>query len=264
MSAERTASRPPEPDRGAPVHGAPGGPATVAVDGPVASGKSTVGRRLADALGYLFLDTGALYRAITVLAHDAGVVAEDGPALARLARSATLEVEPRPGTERGFAVLVAGRDLTPRLWAPATDADVSPVSAHGEVREALLARQREIASRARTVAVGRDVGTVVLPDADMKLYLDAAPETRARRRYRELLAGGEPARYRDVLNAVRARDARDSGRDVAPLRVPDRAVVVATDACDLDAVVRHLRAVVRRWPDPLTTGGGHAPCRQDT
>jgi CMP/dCMP kinase len=237
-----------------------GGPRVIAMDGPVASGKSTVGRAVADRLGYLFLDTGVFYRALTVLALDAGLGVTDGPALAALVDERGIVVRPAPGTALGFRVHAGADDLTARLWTSPVDRAVSPVSAEPAVRAALLEPQRAVARQGAVVMVGRDVGTVVLPDADLKVFLVASPEYRARRRLRERLARGVAADYRTILTELRARDAFDSARAAAPLRAAASAVVVDTDACDRSGVVAHVLALVARWPDALTTGGGAAPC----
>ncbi|RIL11179.1 (d)CMP kinase [bacterium] len=235
-------------------------PRTIALDGPAASGKSTVGARLAGRLGMLCFDTGLLYRALTVLALRAGVSADDAAALAALADTAAIDVVPDPGHRLGCRVTSRGDDVTDALHGPAVDAAVSAVSGHAAVRAALLGAQRRVAEHTAVIMLGRDIGTVVLPDADLKVYLDASPPARARRRYRERLALGEPAVYGDVLRATLERDARDAGRSIAPLAVAPDAVVVDTDRCDVESVVAHLAALVARWPDPLTTGGGPAPC----
>ncbi|MFN2114872.1 MAG: (d)CMP kinase [Anaerolineae bacterium] len=235
-------------------------PLSIAIDGPAASGKTSAGRRLAAQLGYLMFDTGALYRALTLIAARNGVGAGDEPGLVRLIAEHQIDVAPRTETELGYAVLVDGEDVTAELRSPAVTAAVSPVSAHEGVRDAMLPPQRQIAERGSVVMVGRDIGTVVLPDADLKIYLDASVEARARRRFRERIAGGAAERYDDVRRSVAARDEIDSSRDVAPLRAAADSVVVDTDACDLDGVVRHLAGLVDRWPDDLTTGGGESPC----
>jgi cytidylate kinase len=237
-------------------------PRVIALDGPAAAGKSTVGRRLAARLGHLYLDTGAIYRAVTLAALERGVPVEDAAALTTLARGLDLVVEPAPDPDdpTGYIVRIDGRDVTRRLRGGDVDANVSAVSRHASVRAVLLEMQRAVAAHQGVVMVGRDIGTVVLPDADLKLYLDASAQERARRRYREGLARGEAQRWQDVLAATQARDDRDSGRDVAPLRPAADAVIVSTDGCDLPAVVAHLVALVARWPDPLTQAGGKAPC----
>jgi len=237
-----------------------GRPPTIALDGPAAAGKSTVGRRLAAGLGYLFFDTGVLYRALTLLALRSGVNVTDGPGLAALAAAHPANVRPRPEQDPGYAVLADGEDVTLAIRVAAVDRAVSPVSAQPEVRAALLADQRRIAAQGPAVMVGRDIGTVVLPDAALKVYLDASAAARAQRRHAELLARGVAADYEAVLADMRARDAYDAGRRAAPLACAPDAVVVNTDACDLDGVVAHLLALVARWPDELTTRGGAAPC----
>lgn len=234
-------------------------PLTIALDGPAAAGKSTVGRAVADRLGYLYFDTGALYRALTWLALRCGVVPDDGEGLAELCRSHRLTVAAR-AADPGYGVLVDGAEVTAELRSPEVDRAVSPVSAHAAVRDALLAAQRQPAAEGPVVMVGRDIGTVVLPDADLKLYLDASPEARAWRRWHELQAAGMATDYASELEAMRMRDARDAGRSVAPLQVSPTAVVVDTDRCDLDQVVAHVLDLIARWPDPLTRNGGQAPC----
>ncbi len=240
------------------------GPATIAVDGPAGAGKSTVGRKVADFLGYLYFDTGAIYRALTVLAHDRDVDPADEQGLADLAASVPIDVVPQPKRATGYRVEVEGVDVTDRLRSARVNADVSPVSSHVSVREALLAQQRRVAGARQTVMVGRDIGTVVLPDADLKVYLDASAEARARRRFREVLATGEAVLFGEVLASITARDEFDSGRAAAPLAAALDAVVVNTDDCNVEEVVRHFLGLVERWPDELTTGGGEAPCRRET
>lgn len=244
------------------MSGAPGaGLRTIALDGPAASGKSSVGRRLAERLGMRCFDTGLLYRALTAAALRAGVAPEDEAGLAALVTAGPIVIEPVPGSATDLRVAIGAAEPAEALHGPAIDARVSAVSRHAALRAALLPPQRGVAARHRVVMLGRDIGTVVLPEADLKIYLDASAEARARRRFRERLARGEPAVYAEVLAATRERDARDAGRAVAPLARAADAVVVDTDPCDLEAVVEHLVALARRWPDALTTGGGSAPCR---
>jgi cytidylate kinase len=216
---------------------------------------------LADSIGYLYFDTGAIYRALTVLARVHGVADDDETALADLAERHPIDVVPRPESKAGYGVVADGDDLTARLRGPDIDGAVSLVSSHPKVRTALLAQQRRVAGSKPTVMVGRDIGTVVLPDADLKIYLDASAEARARRRYREMIATGSTSVYRDVLESIEARDAFDAGRSAAPLAVAPDAVVVDTDLCNVDEVVEHLKGLVERWPDSLTRDGGESPCR---
>jgi cytidylate kinase len=243
-----------------PADAVPGRPPSIAVDGPAAAGKSTVGRRLAGALGYLFFDTGLLYRALTLRALAEGADVEAEAALADLAAGLDLAVVPRPGEDPGCRLLLDGRDVTLDLRSPAVDRSVSAVSRHRAVRDALLGAQRRVAAQGPVVMVGRDVGTVVLPDAALKLYLDASPAARAGRRSQELAERGLALPGEVVLADLTGRDAVDSGRAVAPLAVAADAVVVGTDACDVEGVVAHLLGLVARWPDALTTGGGLSPC----
>ena len=166
-------------------------PSMIAIDGPAAAGKSTVAQRLAARLGYLYFDTGIMYRAVTLAALDRGMDLQDEPAVTRLAQELVIDILP-PGEEDGrqTTVLVDGRDVTWALRRPEVDAHVSLVSAYAEVRRALTLRQREVGMRGRVVMVGRDIGTVVLPQADLKIYLDATVDVRAMRRYREFAGSG--------------------------------------------------------------------------
>lgn len=218
----------------------------IAIDGPSGAGKSTVGHALARHIGATFVDTGLMYRALTLAALEAGVDVEDGPALGELARTCSIEVE-RPGPEhpdRLETVLLEGRDVTDDVRAPHVDRAVSAVSRHAEVRDAMLSVQRAAADRGDTVMVGRDIGTVVLPDAALKVYLVAPPEVRAARRAAEM---GSPERYDEYLAEIHRRDAADSGREIAPLRQADGALVLDTGTSDVetcvDAIVERLEAI---------------------
>ncbi|MEZ0395444.1 MAG: (d)CMP kinase [Anaerolineales bacterium] len=221
-------------------------PNIIAIDGPAASGKSTLGKRLADALGYLFFDTGVMYRAVTWAALQRGIPIEDEAGVTRLAETAQIDVRP-PSRDDGRAcdVLVDGVDCTWETRRPEVDANVSPVSAYPGVRRALAAQQRRIGLRGRVVMVGRDIGTVVLPEADLKIYLDASPEERARRRYREILGRGGQADYEEILAGVRRRDEIDSTRAVAPLRPAQDAVILDSDRLNADEVFARVEALCR-------------------
>jgi len=210
-------------------------PAIIAIDGPAASGKSTVGYRLANALGYLFFDTGVMYRAVTWAALTRSVAVTDAEAVGALAHDLAIDLRsPQPGQQDGrhATVLVDGQDVTWLLRAPEVDRNVSVVSAMPAVRTALTAKQRAIAhrygrgdaDRAGIVLVGRDIGTVVVPDAPLKLYVDATPEERARRRHHELRKQGKSIPYDQVLADMIRRDRIDSERALAPLRLADDAV----------------------------------------
>lgn len=221
-------------------------PSIIAIDGPAASGKSTIGKRLADELGYLFFDTGLMYRAITWLALQRGLNLRDEAALTNLAETVPIEVQPASqGDGRACDVIVEGEDITWDTRRPEVDANVSVVSAYPGVRRALSAQQRRIGQRGRVVMVGRDIGTVVLPDADLKIYLDASAEERARRRYDEILARGKDADYEEILAKVIERDRIDSTRDVAPLKAADDAVIVDSDHLNAEEVYQHILALCK-------------------
>lgn len=215
----------------------------VVIDGPAGAGKSTVARRLARRLGAAYLDTGAMYRAVTWLAAERGVAASDAGALAALAADAPLEIVP---ADDGDRVRVGGRDVTGAIRAPAVTAAVSEVSAHAGVRDAMVAAQRRLAAAGGDwVADGRDLGTVVWPDADLKVFLDATDRERARRRHAELLARGEDCTPEEVLADVRRRDHLDSTRSVAPLRPADDAVRIDSSDMTPDDVVERIAALAR-------------------
>ncbi|NPA92091.1 MAG: (d)CMP kinase [Chloroflexi bacterium] len=223
-------------------------PQRIAIDGPAASGKSTLAQRLAEALGYLYFDTGVLYRAVTWAALQRGRAVEDADAMTDLATHLTIDVRP-PSVDDGrkYEVLVNGEDVTWALHSPEVDVKVSTVAAHPGVRHALLAKQREIGQRGKVVMVGRDIGTVVMPDADLKIYLDASPEERARRRYKERLARGEPASYEQILRAVYYRDELDRNRQASPLRPAEDAIIINTDGLDADQVFQRAMELIAQF-----------------
>lgn len=217
-------------------------PSIIAIDGPAASGKSTIGKRLAEHLGYLFFDTGVMYRAITWIALQRGVDVRDEQAVTRLAEETPIDVAPASRSDgRACDVLVDGQDITWETRRPEVDANVSVVSAYAGVRRALSRQQRRIGQRGRVVMVGRDIGTVVLPEADLKIYLDASAEERARRRFSEIVARGEPADFNEILSQVRERDRIDSTRAVAPLRPAEDAVILDSDKLSADKVFARIR-----------------------
>ncbi|MBI5297529.1 MAG: (d)CMP kinase [Chloroflexi bacterium] len=221
-------------------------PSIIAIDGPAASGKSTLGRRLADELGYLFFDTGVMYRAVTWLALQRGVDVNDEAAVTSLAETAQIDVA-APSQEDGRAcdVLADGQDITWETRRREVDANVSVVSAYAGVRKALSEQQRRIGKRGRVVMVGRDIGTVVLPEADLKVYLDATADERARRRYDEVRARGENPDYQEILDKVIQRDHIDSTRAVAPLRPAEDAVILDSDRLDADEVFQRVKDLCR-------------------
>lgn len=217
-------------------------PSIIAIDGPAASGKSTIGKRLADDLGYLFFDTGVMYRAVTWSALQRGVDVHDEAAATRLAEEMSIDVASASKSDgRACDVIVEGRDVTWETRRPEVDANVSIVSAYAGVRLAMGSQQRRIGQRGRIVMVGRDIGTVILPEADLKIYLDASAEERARRRFAEIIARGGEADYAEILAKIHARDRIDSTRSVAPLRPADDAVIVDTEGLSADEVFARVR-----------------------
>jgi cytidylate kinase len=220
-------------------------PSTITIDGPAASGKSTIGELLARNLGYLYFDTGVMYRAVTWAALSSEISIEDEAAVTALAERLRIDVVP-PNVDDGrqYTVLADGVDVTWEIRTPEVDANVSPVSAYPGVRRAMVAQQRRVAASGRVVMVGRDIGTVVLPDADLKLYLDASVEERARRRWREVQTRGEEANYETVLGSMRRRDRIDSNREASPLRVAADAVVVDTTDMSIEAVLAETERLI--------------------
>jgi cytidylate kinase len=215
----------------------------VAVDGTSGSGKSTIGRALAARIGARFVDTGLLYRAVTLAALEADVDPDDEPALADLARRIKIRVEPADpqGREAGERVLVGRRDVTALLRDPRIERAVPTVSRHPRVRAAMLKVQRDAARARDTVMVGRDIGTVVLPDADLKVFLTASVETRARRRAAQM---GRPERLEIYQREIGERDRTDSTRAVAPLKRAPGALVVDTGELDVDGCVATIVAAL--------------------
>ena len=214
----------------------------MALDGPGSSGKSTVGAAAALELGYRFCDTGLMYRAVTWLALARGVPLDDAAGLVPLVAQVSLAEDEARRLDR---VVVGGRDVTAEVRAPDVDERVSEVSRVPEVRRELLSRQRAIAAAGGIVMAGRDIGTVVLPDADLKLYLDASVEERARRRAEERGLGRANHETREILDQLRRRDALDSTRPVAPLRTAPDAVVIRTDGNRFEETVAAVVAAIR-------------------
>lgn len=223
-------------------------PSTIAIDGPAASGKSTIGGILAERLGYLYFDTGVMYRAVTWAAISRGIPVNDEAGVSALAERLRIDVvHPTVEDGRQYTVLSDGQDVTWEIRRPEVNGGVSPVSAYPGVRAALTVQQRRIGRQGSIVMVGRDIGTVVLPEADLKIYLDATVEERAGRRYREDVARGEATGFEEVLASVRRRDEIDSGRALAPLRAAGDAVVIDTTNLDVDQVVQRVLALVAGW-----------------
>jgi cytidylate kinase len=221
-------------------------PIVVAIDGPAAAGKSTVSRALARALGFRYVDTGAMYRVVGVLAHERGIAFDDAAALAELCALLDLHFDDRPD---GVHILVAGRDLSHAIRSAEAGQWASKVSAVPSVRERLVALQRAMGAGGGVVMEGRDIGTVVFPDAPLKVYLTASADERAARRRGDLAARGQVADANAVAGEISERDRRDASRAHSPLRPAADALVVDTTAQPVDAVVARLQALVARIRD---------------
>ncbi len=215
----------------------------VAIDGPAGSGKSTVARRVAAALDFTLVDTGAIYRCLALYAGESGVAPDDETALARLAAAMRIGFE-RGGL--GERVWLDGREVTAAIRTAAVAQLASQVSAQPAVRRALLETQRALGRDGGVVLEGRDIGTVVFPDAEVKVFLEAGDEVRARRRWDELHQRGQPEPFERTLAEVRQRDERDRGRAVAPLRAAPDAVRIDTGPLTIDQVVARVVALVEQ------------------
>jgi len=220
-------------------------PNTIAIDGPAGSGKSTLGCLLAEELGYLYFDTGVMYRAVTLAALLHGLAIEDEEGIGRLANEVRIDVRP-PSVDdgRAYDVVLDGEDVTWAIRKEEVNAAVSPVSTYAAVRDAMTEQQRRIAHENQVVMVGRDIGTVVVPDADLKIYLDASVEVRAERRCQELLARGEEADFDQVLGSLMNRDRIDSGRKIAPLKPAEDAVIINADHLGIMDVLAKAKELV--------------------
>jgi cytidylate kinase len=214
----------------------------IAIDGPAGTGKSTVARRVAEQLGYTFVDTGALYRCVALAAVRAGLTLDQPEAIGELARRARIELGPlEAGQQR---VWLDGDDVTDAIRREPVDSLCSPVSAIPAVRAALLDQQRGFAQRGPVVMEGRDIQTVVLPEADVKVFLTASPAVRAERRFKQLPPGS--ATIEAVEANVRERDERDSSRALAPLKPAPDATVIDTDTLTIDDVVNRITALAQQ------------------
>jgi len=210
----------------------------VAIDGPAGAGKSTAARRTAESLGFVLVDTGALYRGVALIAKERGVDLGDSEGVAEVARS--LDLRFLSAADQEPRLWIDGEDRSEAIRSPEISGSASVVSAHGAVRDALLDLQRRLGQAGGVVLEGRDIGTVVFPDAEVKIYLTASDEERARRRVDDLRTRGFEADPEVVLREIRDRDRRDRERDVAPLRIADDAIVVDTSDLSFDEVVVRL------------------------
>jgi cytidylate kinase len=221
-------------------------PIRVAIDGPAGAGKSTVARGLADALGYLLLDTGALYRTVALAAQRAGIAWDDEPAVGDLAEKLVadhaIEVD---RSNAGMTVRHRGEDVSTSIRAPDMSLGASRVSAIPRVRTALLAMQRNAGQGGGVVLEGRDIGTVVFPDAEVKFFLTASPDVRARRRFEELAGRGQEVSLDVTLAEVIQRDKQDTERPVAPLRRAEDAILMDSSERDVDDIIGEMASIVR-------------------
>ena len=223
-------------------------PCSIAIDGPAASGKSTIGGRLAEELGYLYFDTGVMYRAVTWVALARGVPIKDEAQVTALAEQVKLDVLPPTVKDgRDVTVLADGDDITLDLRRSEVEREVSPVSAYAGVRAAMRREQRRIGLAGRVVMVGRDIGTVVLPEADIKIYLDASLPVRAHRRYLERVAHGQKVDEQRVMEELRRRDEIDSSRQHAPLAMAKDAILLDSSYLNIDEVIARVHLLVQRW-----------------
>lgn len=214
----------------------------VAIDGPAGAGKSTIARRVAEELGFLYVDTGALYRAIGLYMIQNGIPTEDREAVRAALPQIRVSLVFR---DREQKVILCGKDVTPEIRTEAVSKAASEVSSVAEVRRFLLSMQRNLAAKQSVIMDGRDIGTVVLPNAQVKIFLTASPEERARRRYRELLQKGRTAAYENVLKDLTRRDHNDSHRAVAPLMPARGSVLIDTTGNTLEQSVGRILSVIR-------------------
>jgi CMP/dCMP kinase len=220
-------------------------PRMIAVDGPAASGKSTVAEKLAEYLHYLYFDTGLMYRAVTWAALKMFGGVEDEKQVSNLAHQVQIDVRSSSIQDgRKCDVLVDHQDVTWEIRKPEVDANVSQVSVYPGVRQALTEQQRRIGLRGQVVMAGRDIGTVVLPEAELKIYLEASAEERARRRYQEITGRGETASFEAILEGLKRRDQIDSTRAIAPLRPAEDAHIIDTDSMSANQVLEKILAML--------------------
>jgi cytidylate kinase len=219
---------------------------TITLDGPAASGKSTLGERLAKSLNFMYLDTGVMYRAVTLAAIKKNIDISDEMMVTKVAEEMDLDIHPATIEDgRSNDIILDGYDVTWEIRLPDVESNVSQVSAYKGVRIAMTEKQREIGNRGKIVMVGRDIGTVVLPEAEIKLYLDASVEERAKRRYLELVKRGKEVSFESVLDDLKRRDNIDSSREIAPLRPAEDAIMIDSDNMNAEEVFEYIHGLVQ-------------------
>jgi cytidylate kinase len=222
-------------------------PRTIAIDGPAGAGKSTIGALVAERLGYLFLDTGAMYRAVALAAARRGIDPDDVEKLTELAKNVRIMIGPPTKQDgRAYTVLLDGSDVTWDIRSADIDRTVSQVARVPGVRDAMVEQQRGLAGQGRVVMVGRDIGTVVLPGADRKVFLTASASERARRREEELASRGERRPRQDLLHEILRRDQLDTERAVSPLKAAEDAIVVQTDGLSVREALDNILVAIQR------------------
>ena len=214
---------------------------SIAIDGPAGAGKSTIARRLAKEMGYMYVDTGAIYRTVAYFFDLWGIAPKDIDGITRYIDELTVNIE---YDEDGLQhMIMNGMDVTDSIRTQEIGQKASLVSAHAIVRDAMMDMQRDVAKNYNVIMDGRDIGTVVLPKADVKIFLTASAEVRAKRRTEELLAKGQKANYEQILKEIQQRDYQDTHREIAPLKMARDSVKVDTSNLDIDQVVAEIKAI---------------------
>ena len=217
---------------------------SIAIDGPAGAGKSTIARRLAKEMGYMYVDTGAIYRTVAYFFDLWGIAPKDIDGITRYIDELNVSIE---YDEEGIQhMIMNGMDVTDSIRTQEIGQKASLVSAHAVVRDVLLDMQRDVAKKHNVIMDGRDIGTVVLPKATVKIFLTASPEVRAKRRTEELLAKGQKAKYETVLKEIQQRDYQDTHREVAPLKMCRDSVKLDTSELDIDGVVAAMKEIIEK------------------